>query len=77
MTNWWAKGTTPDQATLKLVADELGVDLGDLIQAIEGPSPRPRVLSDPDLEALLERAARRGAQLALDDLSRTDRSDRN
>ncbi len=57
MTAWWTHGTVPDHATLRLLADSLGVDLSDLIAAYEGGSQRTWVLTDPELEALLERAA--------------------
>ena len=56
-TSWWTKGYVPDSASLRLLADALGVDLAELIAAYEGSAGRTRVFSDPELEALLERAA--------------------
>jgi len=56
-TSWWTKGYVPDSASLRLLADALGVDVSELMAAYEGSAGRTRVFSDPELEALLERAA--------------------
>lgn len=55
-TNWWTKGTVPDNASLRLLADALGVEQADLVAAYEGSSGRTWVLTDPELEALIDRA---------------------
>ncbi len=57
LTSWWSSGTVPDSATLRLLANALGVELADLSAAYEGSESRTWVLSDPELEVLLERAA--------------------
>jgi transcriptional regulator with XRE-family HTH domain len=63
--SWWARGYVPDHASLELLAEALGVGASDLIAAYEGSAGRAWVLSESDLEALLERAAERGAERAL------------
>lgn len=65
MTSWWTKGTVPDNATLELLAGALGVGLADLVAAYQGSSGRNWVLTDTELEALLDRAAERGAERAV------------
>jgi hypothetical protein len=50
---------------LQLLADALGIALGDLVAAYEGTGGRNWVFSDPELEALLERAAEKGAERAV------------
>ena len=55
MTGWWTKGYVPDNASLHLLADALGVDLSDLVAAYEGTGGRTWVFTDPEFEALLER----------------------
>jgi transcriptional regulator with XRE-family HTH domain len=68
--SWTTKGRTPDNASLQRLAETIHVELSDLVAAYEG-SGRPRwVLEDSDLEALLERAAQRGAELAIGRLER-------
>jgi transcriptional regulator with XRE-family HTH domain len=57
VTSWWTKGHVPDNASLRLLADVLGVELSDLVAAYEGSAGRTWVVSDPELEALLTRAA--------------------
>jgi transcriptional regulator with XRE-family HTH domain len=56
-TSWWTKGYVPDNASLRLLADALGVDLSDLVAAYEGTGGRTWVFTDSELNALLERAA--------------------
>ena len=56
VTSWWTKGYVPDNASLRLLADALGVELSDLVAAYEGSGGRTWVFSDPELEALIERA---------------------
>jgi transcriptional regulator with XRE-family HTH domain len=56
LSEWWSKGHVPDSATLSLLADALGVDLGEIVDAYRGSSARTWVLSTPELEVLLERA---------------------
>jgi transcriptional regulator with XRE-family HTH domain len=63
--SWWTKGYVPDNASLQLIADALGIALGDLVAAYEGSGGRNWVFNDPELEALLERAAERGAERAV------------
>jgi hypothetical protein len=63
--SWTTKGRTPDNASLQRLADALEVELSELIAAYEGSQGPRRVLDEPDLEALLERAAERGAELAI------------
>jgi transcriptional regulator with XRE-family HTH domain len=55
-TSWWTKGYAPDNASLRLLADALGAELSDLVAAYEGTGGRTWVLSDPELEALIERS---------------------
>jgi len=55
-TNWWTKGTIPDNASLRLLADALGVEQADLVAAYEGSTGRTWVLTDPELQALIEDA---------------------
>jgi transcriptional regulator with XRE-family HTH domain len=57
VSSWWTKGNVPDNASLRLLADTLGVDSSDLVSAYEGTSGRTWVLTDPELEALIDRAA--------------------
>ena len=59
MTSWWTKGTVPDSATLQLLADALGVELSALVAAYQGTGGRTWILSDPDLETVIERVVRR------------------
>jgi transcriptional regulator with XRE-family HTH domain len=63
--SWWTRGYVPDNASLQLLADALGIALGDLVAAYEGSGGRTWVLFDPELEALLERAAEKGAERAV------------
>ena len=55
LTSWWSKGYVPDNNSLRLLADALGVELSDLVAAYEGSSGRTWVLTDHELEALIER----------------------
>jgi transcriptional regulator with XRE-family HTH domain len=70
--SWWTKGNVPDNASLRLLADALGVALSDLVAAYEGSAGRTRVFSDPELEALLERAAETAVRRVLAERDRTD-----
>jgi transcriptional regulator with XRE-family HTH domain len=72
-TSWWTKGYVPDSASLRLLADALGVELSDLVAAYEGSGGRTWVFSDRELEALLERAAERAVRVVLAERERTDR----
>jgi transcriptional regulator with XRE-family HTH domain len=63
-TNWWTKGHVPDNTSLQVLADALGVGLSDLIAAYDGSAGRSWIFSDPELEALLELAVERGAERA-------------
>jgi hypothetical protein len=47
---------SPTTPACGLLAEALGVEVSDLIAAYEGSSGRPWVLSDPELEDLIERA---------------------
>jgi transcriptional regulator with XRE-family HTH domain len=68
VSNWWSKGIVPDTASLRLIADALGVAQSDLVAAYDGSAGRLWVLREPELEALLQRAAgtavRRAAEAA-------------
>jgi hypothetical protein len=55
----------PDNTSLRLIADAIGADFSDLVAAYEGTGGRNWVFSDPELEALLERAAEKGAERAV------------
>jgi transcriptional regulator with XRE-family HTH domain len=55
--SWWTKGNVPDNASLRLLADALGVELSDLVAAYEGSSGRTWVFTDPELEAVINRVA--------------------
>jgi transcriptional regulator with XRE-family HTH domain len=55
LTSWWSKGYVPDNNSLRLLADALGVELSDLVATYEGSSGRTWVLTDHELEALIER----------------------
>ena len=57
MTSWWSKGTVPDNATLKLLADALGVELSDIVAAYQGTGGRTWVISDSELGQMMETAA--------------------
>jgi transcriptional regulator with XRE-family HTH domain len=72
VTSWWTKGYVPDNASLRLLADSLGVELSDLVAAYEGTGGRTWVFSDPELEALLERAVEAGVRRALADRERPE-----
>ena len=56
VTSWWTKGYVPDNASLRLLANALGIELSDLATAYEGSAGRSWVFSDPELEALIGRA---------------------
>jgi len=56
VSSWWTKGHVPDNTSLRLLAEALGVELSDLIGAYEGSSGRTWVFTDPELEALVERS---------------------
>lgn len=58
-TSWWTKGYVPDNTSLRLLADALGVELSDLVAAYEGSGGRTWVLTSPELEALIDRATER------------------
>jgi transcriptional regulator with XRE-family HTH domain len=65
VTSWWTKGYVPDNASLRLLADALGVELSDLVAAYEGSAGRTWVFSDPELEALIGRAVETAVQRVL------------
>jgi transcriptional regulator with XRE-family HTH domain len=54
-TSWWTKGHVPDNTSLRLLAEALGVEHSELVAAYEGSTGRTWVLTDPALEALIER----------------------
>jgi len=56
VSSWWSEGDVPDNASLGLLANALGVDLSDLVAAYEGSSGNSWVLTDRELQALIERA---------------------
>jgi transcriptional regulator with XRE-family HTH domain len=59
VSSWWTKGHVPDNASLRLLAEALGVELADLVAAYDGSEGRTWVFSDSELEALVERAVDR------------------
>ncbi len=71
VSSWWTKGNVPDNASLRLLADALGVDASDLVAAYEGSSGRTWVLTDPELEALVGRAAEAAVRRVLTERDRT------
>jgi transcriptional regulator with XRE-family HTH domain len=58
-TSWWTKGYVPDNASLRLLADALGVESSDLVAAYEGSTGQTWVLTSPELELLVEKTVRR------------------
>src|ERR1039458_94665 len=56
VTSWWTKGYVPDNASLRLLADALGVELSDLVAAYEGSSGPTWVFTNPELAELIDRA---------------------
>jgi len=67
VTAWWGRGTVPDHRSLERLAEALGLPVGSLVAAYEGSAPPGRVwvLTSPELEELLRRAAEEGARRAL------------
>ena len=57
MTSWWSKGSVPDNATLQLLADALGVELAALVDAYQGTGGRTWVFTDLELRALVDSTA--------------------
>ena len=57
MTSWWSKGTVPDNATLQLLANALGVELSDIVAAYQGTGGRTWVISHSELGQMMETAA--------------------
>jgi transcriptional regulator with XRE-family HTH domain len=55
-TSWWTKGYVPDNNSLRLLAAALGVEPSDLVAAYEGSGGRSWVLTDPELQTLIEHA---------------------
>jgi len=71
-TNWWTKGTIPDNASLRLLAEALGVELSDLVAAYEGSAERSWVLTSPELEGIIERAVEKAVRQVLAERDRAD-----
>jgi transcriptional regulator with XRE-family HTH domain len=71
LTSWWSKGYVPDNNSLRLLADALGVGLSDLVAAYEGSSGHTWVLTNPELEALVDRAAEAAVRRVLAERERT------
>jgi transcriptional regulator with XRE-family HTH domain len=67
VTAWWSQGTVPDHRSLQNLAEALGLPVEALVAAYEGDAPPGRVwvLTTPELEELLSRAAEEGARRAL------------
>jgi transcriptional regulator with XRE-family HTH domain len=67
VTAWWSQGTVPDHRSLERLAGALGLPVESLVAAYEGAAPAGRVwvLTTPELEELLSRAAEEGARRAL------------
>jgi transcriptional regulator with XRE-family HTH domain len=74
-TSWWTKGIVPDNASLKVLADALGVEHSELVAAYEGSTGRTWVLTDPALEALIERTVETTVRRVLAEQDRTRRID--
>jgi transcriptional regulator with XRE-family HTH domain len=70
-TSWWTKGIVPDNASLKVLADALGVEHSELVAAYEGSTGRTWVLTDPALEALIERTVETTVRRVLAEQNRT------
>jgi transcriptional regulator with XRE-family HTH domain len=73
VTAWWSQGTAPDHRSLKRLAGALGLPVESLVAAYEGATPAGRVwvLTTPELEELLSRAAEEGARRALAERDRS------
>jgi transcriptional regulator with XRE-family HTH domain len=56
-TSWWTKGYVPDNTSLRLLADALGVELSELVTAYEGSAGPTWVLTSPQLQELVDRGA--------------------
>lgn len=69
LTAWWTRGTVPDHRSLERLAQALGLPTEALVAAYDGTAPAGRVwvLTSPELEELLRRAAKEGARDALAD----------
>jgi transcriptional regulator with XRE-family HTH domain len=52
---WWSRGTVPDGESLRRLSDALGVESSELVSSYEGTGGRTWVLTDPELEALIDR----------------------
>ena len=67
MVAWWSLGTVPDHRSLERLAGALGLPAEALVAAYDGNAPAGRVwvLTTPELEQLLQRAAEEGARRAL------------
>jgi transcriptional regulator with XRE-family HTH domain len=68
---WWTEGSTPDNDSLRALGGVLGVELSELVAAYEGSSGRTWVLTDPELAALVERAAETAVRRVLAERERT------
>lgn len=67
VSSWWTKGYVPDNASLRLLADALGVEQSDLVAAYEGSARRTWVLTDLELKELVESAAEAAIRRVLAD----------
>ena len=56
MSGWWSRGNSPDSASLRMLADALGVDLSEVIAAYEGIGGPSGVVTSQELHALVEHA---------------------
>lgn len=65
VTAWWSRGTVPDAASLQLVATAMGVDLAELVAAYQSSGVRTWVLTDPELDTLMRRAAEEAVRRVL------------
>lgn len=57
VSSWWTKGYVPDNASLRLLAEALGVELSELVAAYEGSAGPTWVFTSPQLQELIDRGA--------------------
>jgi transcriptional regulator with XRE-family HTH domain len=73
LTAWWGRGTVPDRTSLQRLAGAVGVDASALTSAYEGSEPpggRVWVLTDSELQAVVEAAVEDAVRQALAERAR-------